>query len=122
MAQSIPNFFDQLKQKMDTYVHKVYSVTKNFPREEQYGITSQFRRASLSVILNFIEGYARKRIAVKLNFWETAYGSFQESKYLIGFSYKEGLMDEEKHAELLTIADEIGAMLWRALDSLEKNK
>ena len=44
---------------MDEFVHFVYNITRKFPKEELYGITSQLRRASLSVILNYIEGYAR---------------------------------------------------------------
>ncbi|MFH1111802.1 MAG: four helix bundle protein [Patescibacteria group bacterium] len=53
-------FHDQLKTKMDEYVHAVYVLTKSFPKDELYGVTSQLRRAALSVILNYIEGYARK--------------------------------------------------------------
>ena len=37
---------------MDKYAHYVYSITKEFPKDELYGITSQLRRASLSVVLN----------------------------------------------------------------------
>ncbi len=43
---------------MDEYVHFIYKITKTFPKEELYGATSQLRRSSLSVILNYIEGYA----------------------------------------------------------------
>ena len=59
------DFPEQLKKKMDEYVHFVYKFTKSFPKEELYGVTSQIRRASLSVILNYIEGFARQRKAVK---------------------------------------------------------
>jgi len=54
------NYFDKLKSKMDEYAHLVYEITGNFPKEEIYGITSQLRRASLSVILNYVEGFARQ--------------------------------------------------------------
>jgi len=50
-----------LKQKMNTLAHGVYRETKNFPKAEKYGMTSQINRASLSVVLNYIEGYARAR-------------------------------------------------------------
>jgi len=53
---------------MDEYAHFVYKLTKSFPREEVYGVVSQLRRAALSVILNYIEGFARQRKAVKNNF------------------------------------------------------
>jgi len=113
------DFSEALKGKMDDYAHFTYKLTKTFPKEEIYGVISQLRRASLSVILNFIEGFARQRKAVKINFWETSYGSLKESKYLIYFSYKEGfisLVDYNKGAKM---ADEIGAMLWKCLKSLK---
>ena len=115
-----PNYFEKLKTKMDNYVHLVYKLAKNFPKEELYGVTSQLRRATLSIILNYVEGYARKRPAVKLNFWEISYGSLKESKYLLDFSFKEGFINEKDFQDTLQLADEIGAMLWKALESLNK--
>jgi four helix bundle protein len=67
----------------------------------------------LSVALNYIEGFARKRSAVKKNFWEISYGSLQESKYLIEFCQVEGFINNEEANEVLKMADEIGAILWR---------
>lgn len=86
-----------------------------------YGATSQLRRAALSVILNYIEGYARKRQLVKINFFETSYGSLQESKYLIGFALKEKWLEETDYKKALSLAEEIGAMLWRTLDGLSRD-
>ncbi|HVY67390.1 MAG TPA: four helix bundle protein [Patescibacteria group bacterium] len=111
-------YFQQLKDKMDTYVHYVYGLTKEFPKNELYGCTSQLRRATLSVILNFIEGFARKKEAVKRNFWEISYGSLQESKYLLGFSRQESYMSQTDFDKAKAMAEEIGAMLWRALQPL----
>lgn len=101
---------------MDEYAHLVYRFTKKFPREEVYGVTSQIRRAALSVILNFIEGFARIRPQVKKNFWETAYGSLKESKYLLHFSMVEGYLEKNEYDRAIKIAEQIGAMLWKALD------
>jgi four helix bundle protein len=113
------NYFSHLRIKMDEYAHLVYSLTKTFPKDEIYGVTSQTRRAALSVILNYIEGYARKRLLVKKNFWEISYGSLKESKYLLHFSLKENYLSDEKYRAALKLAEEIGAMLWKALESLE---
>ena len=116
------DYYANLRNKMDAYVHFVYKLTKSFPKEEMYGSTSQLRRATLSIILNFIEGFARKRMAVKKNFWETSYGSLQESKYLIEFALKESFIVESDCKEALKMADEIGAMLWRALEGLHDSE
>ena len=104
---------------MDEYAHLVYKITKKFPKEELYGVTSQLRRASLSVILNYIEGFARQRKAVKLNFWEVSYGSLKESKYLLYFSFREGYLNEKEYKKAVKLSDEIGAMLWRSIQSLK---
>lgn len=106
---------------MDEYVHFIYEVTKKFPKEELYGITSQIRRAALSVILNYIEGYARQKRAVQLNFFEISYGSLQESKYLLRFSLDvKYLRDKDCHFGF-TLAEEIGAMLWTEIQNLNKH-
>lgn len=109
------SFYDDLKIKMHLYVKLVYKVTKSFPRDELYGVTSQLRRAALSVILNFTEGYARRRgekCKVFKNFVEISYGSLKESKYLIYFSYTENYISEQNYKELIAKAEEIGRMLW----------
>ncbi|MBI5466573.1 MAG: four helix bundle protein [Candidatus Kerfeldbacteria bacterium] len=110
----------KLKNKTDDYVHKVYAASKHFPKDELYGVTSQLRRAALSVILNYVEGYARQRPAVCANFWLTAYGSLQESKYLLDFSHKERYCNEQEHTKLTSLANEIGAMLWRSLQTIKQ--
>lgn len=104
---------------MDEYVYLVYRLTKNFPKEELFGTTSQLRRSALSVILNYIEGFARQRKAVKLNFWETSYGSLKESKYLLHFSLIEGYLKEDDYKKAVKLAEEIGAMLWTSIQPLK---
>ena len=47
-------------QKADELAYEIYKMTKAFPRDEIYGLTSQIRRAALSVPTNIVEGYARK--------------------------------------------------------------
>ena len=106
---------------MDEHVHLIYKLTRKYPREELYGVISQIRRSSLSVILNYIEGFARKKRAVQLNFLEISYGSLKESKYLLHFLLIEKYLDKENQAIVLKLADEIGAMLWTEMNNLEKN-
>ena len=114
------NYFEKLKRKMDEYVHFIYKLTKDFPKEENYGVTSQLKRAALSVILNYIEGFARQKKAVKNNFWEISYGSLKESKYLLHFSLIENYLKKNDYEKAIGLADEIGAMTWKCLESLRK--
>ncbi len=109
--ESENRFHQDLKLLMDEYINNVYDYTTNFPKEEVYGLTSQLRRSSLSVILNYIEGYARQNKNVLRNFLEISYGSLKESKYLIYFSHKRGYLKEEEYKKLLDLSEKIGAML-----------
>ncbi|MBU1131260.1 four helix bundle protein [Patescibacteria group bacterium] len=101
-----------LQLKMDNYVHLVYKITKDFPSDERFGATSQLRRSSLSIILNFIEGFARNNDKVYNNFLKISYGSLKEAQYLIDFSYKENYITENQYTTCFNSIDEIGKMLW----------
>jgi len=109
-------FHDKLKFKMDKFVHLVYKSTKKFPKDELYGVTSQLRRAALSIILNYIEGYARGREKVYKNFLEISYGSLKETKYLLHFSLVEKYVSEKDYKDMIKLTDEIGAMLWSIIE------
>jgi|SRR3989344_3397183 len=108
----LETYHEKLKREMDEYVHLVYSLTTKFPKEELYGVTSQLRRAALSVILNYIEGYARGRDKVHKNFLEISYGSLKESKYILNFALVEKYLSESDYEKTVVLAENIGAMLW----------
>jgi len=111
-------YHEKLKIKMDFYVHEVYRATKNFPKHELYGVTSQLRRASLSVILNYIEGFARNKgydSKIYKNFLQISYGSLKESMYLLYFSVIEEYLNKEDYKVLIKLGDEIGAMLYKII-------
>ena len=113
-------FHEILKTKMDEFAFGVYKVTKNFPKDEIYGITSQLRRAALSVILNYIEGYARVGEKQLKNFLNIAYGSLKESKYLLFFAQREKYLNKKDYEELLKLSEEIGAMLWATIKGVKE--
>ena len=113
------NYVKTLKLKMHDLTRATYRATKGFPKEELFAASSPLRRTILSVPLNFIEGYARRRRAVKLNFWETSYGSLKESQYLIYFAFTESWIPKETYTQLTKQCDEVAAMLWTAITSLE---
>ena len=72
--------------KADELAYGIYMATKNFPKEESYGITSQLRRAALSVPTNIVEGYGRQGQKEFKYFVNIALGSLAEVKYLMDFS------------------------------------
>lgn len=112
-------YHDKLLNLMDLYVHEVYRLSRRFPKEEMFGSVSQIRRSSLSVVLNYIEGYARQKDKVHRNFIEISYGSLKESKYLIGFAQKEGYINIEECGKVEKIADEIAKMLWGMIKNMK---
>lgn len=113
---------DILKEKMDNFVHIVYHCTKSFPKDELYGVTSQLRRAALSIILNYIEGFARLGTAEHSRFLQIAYASLKETKYLLFFSHREVYLSPKQYQELLLSSEEIGAMLWSKIKTINKKK
>lgn len=113
------DYHNTLKLTMDKYVNRIYDFTICFPRDELFGVTSQIRRSSLSIILNYIEGYARRTQGNLKNFLNISYGSLKESKYLIYFSFKRNYLNEKKYSELLNLNDKIGAMLWGIISKLQ---
>ena len=70
----------------------VYRVTAGFPREELYGLTSQMRRAAVSVPSNIVEGCARDSQADYLRFLYIAFGSLRELHYQLSLSKRLGFL------------------------------
>lgn len=65
------------------FVLDVYRHSKGFPREELFGLTSQYRRAAVSIAANIAEGYGKKGVNDKLRFYNIAEGSINECRYYI---------------------------------------
>ena len=115
------NFHEELKATLHVYVKLIYKITKNFPKEEIYGIVSQIRRAAVSVILNYIEGFARRKgpyCKVYKNFLEISYGSLKESEYLLFLSYEERYIVKEEYDRGAQLTDKIGGMLWSIIKNI----
>ncbi len=87
-------------QKAHEFVKAVYAVTKHFPEDERYGLTSQFRRAAVSIAANICEGYKKLSKADKLRFMNIAQGSLEECRYYIILSLDINYIDRKTHDEL----------------------
>lgn len=95
-------------QKAHRFVLGVYEVTSQFPPEEIYGLTQQFRRAAISISANIAEGFRRRTKADKGRFLNIAQGSLEECRYylILARDLKYG---ESK--ELLSLVEEISKLL-----------
>ncbi len=80
---------------------KVYSITKNFPKEEKYGMTSDIRRSANSVVHNIAEGFGRYERRDKTRFYKISRGSAYEIISQIVASYALGFMINENEKELM---------------------
>ena len=104
--KKITSFTDLLAWKNNhRLVLAIYKITKNFPKEEIYGLTNQMRRASISITSNIAEGFGRKSFKEKINFYYIAKGSITELENQIIISKDVGYIDQnifKKLIEMLT--------------------
>lgn len=112
-------------QKAVDMVEVMYLKTKKFPTEERYGLTSQLRRAAVSVAANIAEGYGRANTSEYVQFLWISYASGCEVETLVEVSTRVGLIDEVDGSALIKRVDEIQRMtrsLIRALRSQKHEK
>ena len=98
----------------------IYRVTQTFPREELYGLTSQMRRAAVSVPSNIVEGCARESQPEYLRFLETAFGSLRELHYQLGLARRLGYTEEPGVSECDATIVEAEKVLSALLRSMRK--
>ena len=97
---------------------QVYLLTKNFPKEEMYGLTSQIRRAALPIPTNIVEGYSRKGDKELAYFLNVSLGSLAETKYLLHFSQRLGYVNSDSHNNLYDQLELLGKKLWKFYDTV----
>jgi len=97
----------------------VYEATKSFPREEVYGITSQLRRAAVSVPANIVEGSARGTKKDYLHFLYIARGSLSETQYFLHLSQRLGYLEPQKEIELASLTKQTFACLHGLIRSVQ---
>lgn len=99
-------------EKADELAYQIYLVSRNFPKEEQFGLTSQLRRAAVSIPTNIAEGTGRQGKNETKQFANIALGSLAEAEYLLGFCRRINFMTESEHNNLTKYKEEVGALLW----------
>src|SRR5437588_11196355 len=95
-------------QKAHQFVLSVYNYIDYFPQKEIYGLTSQFRRAAISIAANIAEGFKKKGVANKARFLNIAEGSLEECRYYLILAMDLGYGD---HPELLPQLQEVSKLL-----------
>lgn len=98
-------------QKAHQFTRMVYLVTKDFPEDERFGLTSQFRRAAVSIGANIAEGYKKLSKVDKLRFFNISQGSLAECMNYIILSRDIGYMDDSDYNILHKMAEEVARLL-----------
>ena len=99
----------------------IYRTTKGFPKEEIYGLTSQIRRAAVSVPSNIVEGCARESQPEYLRFLEIAFGSLRELHYQFGLARRLGYTNELDISECDSKMVETEKVLGALIRSMRKD-
>ena len=103
-----------------TFVINVYQITRKFPKEEIYGLTSQIRRAAMSIPTNIAEGCGRKSDADFCRFLQISVGSASEVDYELQLAYELGYLTETEYDELAKEVVEIRKMIAQLIDKTDK--
>jgi len=116
--------FRQLKvwEKSHQLALAIYKVTAKFPKEELYGLTSQVRRASMSIPTNIAEGCGRNTDADFARFLQMAMGSTSETEYQLLLSLDLGFLNKEQYDKLNLDVTEVKRMLASLLKTLRADR
>lgn len=100
---------------------EIFEISKKFPPEERYSLTDQIRRSSISVCVNLVEAYRRRRykdyFISKLNDAETENA---ETQVWLDFSKDCKYITEEEYSALTATNDEVGKLIWYMINYPDK--
>jgi four helix bundle protein len=101
---------------------EAYSITRLLPKEELYGLTSQIRRASVSVPANIAEGNGRDNSGDYVRFLQIAQGSLKELETLLMLTREVGLATQAQIDSPMNLSDRIGRMLRSLIRSIQSRR
>jgi len=97
----------------------IYKYSKHFPKNEEFGLKSQIRRASVSIISNIAEGFKRKGIKDQLRFYNQSQSSLEEVKCQMMLAHDLRYLEYEKYSELSHLSEEAAKVLYGWIKSQE---
>jgi len=106
-------------QKSMDLVEEIYRITKDLPREEQFGLTNQIRRSVTSVPANIAEGQGRLHRAEFLRLLSVARGSLTETETHLLIAIRLGYLDRDRAKQAWALSQEVGRLLTGLIKSLE---
>ena len=109
-------------QKAMDLVVASYRLSMRFPTEERYGLTSQLRRAAVSVPANIAEGYGRKHRREYLHHLSIARGSLAELETHVALAVRLEFVTREEALEVWDLSQEVGRILNKLIASLEETR
>lgn len=108
-------------QKAHAFVLSVYVFSEGFPKGEVFGLTSQFRRAAVSIAANIAEGYAKKSLSDKIRFFNISQGSLEECSYYIVLSKDLKYITKEQSDILDDLSNDIGKLLQSYINKIQSS-
>ena len=109
-------------QRADELAVSIYQATKPFPKDEQYGLTAQMRRAAISVAANIVEGSSRRSPQEYLQFLSIARASLSELSYYLHFSTKLKYVSPSQYATLDDMAEETARTLYGLIQAVSNDR
>ena len=98
----------------------IYQITRNFPKEEKYGLTSQLRRAAVLTASNIVEGCARESQIEYSRFLEIAYGSLREVEYQLSLAHRLEYIEATTFLDSISKISEAQKVLYCLMKSMRK--
>jgi four helix bundle protein len=112
--------FEQVEvwKKAHAWVLSIYRFTEQFPKQEMFGLTSQLRRAAVSVPANIAEGFKKRGPLDKTRFYNISQGSLEECRYYLILAEDLNYGDT---CDLMAAANEVGKMLNAYIRAIQSN-
>lgn len=107
-------------QYADDLAIEIYKATQKFPREEIYGLTSQLRRAAVSVAANIAEGSSRPYLKEYIHFLHMAKGSLSEVEYLLSLAMRLGYLPSQNFEKTNNLTNQTAKTLYGLIQAVRK--